>query len=564
VNLTVEEIEAQIRAMTPEAKARLKQTVKPQLRKMWLPQGGKQSMAFYSEADELLYGGAAGGGKTDLLIGLATTAHERSVLFRRQSNDLDGLWDRLAEVTTGQREKNNSVKKHMVLLDGRSIDGAHLEAPGSEKSHQGRARDFMGFDEGAQLDEQKVEFVTRWLRSTTPGQRVRMVIATNPPVPEIRNGVLVDTGSGEWLKRWFAPWLDPAFTNAAEEGELRWCYMVAEGDRLTSMWVAGPGVYDPKTGEKVAEAGDALDDPNWVVAKSRTFIRSLVDDNVFLKDSGYKQRLSATPEPLRSMLMFGDFTVKPEDSPMQVIPTAWVLQAQERWRDFAKEGKRLPMLVLSGDIAQGGIDTTVLAPLRAQNFFDELVTRPGSATPTGKEVTTLVLQVRQNNALIVLDGGGSWGGSTRDLLDTHHGIQVVMFQPSGSDGEWTDDMLYKYGNNRAMIWWQFRQALDPKSGEDIMLPPSPRLLAQLTAPNWYPRGKLLMIESKDELRVRIGSSTDEADAVLQAWRYRTEATLAHLNDGSRGEIARIVWGDDGEPQPVRGESFDFDDPLKGW
>ena len=51
-----------------------------------------------SKADLLLYGGAAGGGKTDLLLGLALTAHERAVIFRRAYADLKGIEQRLIEI----------------------------------------------------------------------------------------------------------------------------------------------------------------------------------------------------------------------------------------------------------------------------------------------------------------------------------------------------------------------------------------------------------------------------------------------------------------------------------
>lgn len=39
--------------------------------KQWRPLPGPQTMAYSSPADELFYGGAAGGGKTDLLLGVA-------------------------------------------------------------------------------------------------------------------------------------------------------------------------------------------------------------------------------------------------------------------------------------------------------------------------------------------------------------------------------------------------------------------------------------------------------------------------------------------------------------
>jgi hypothetical protein len=45
---------------------------------VWTPNRGPQSDAYDCLADELFYGGQAGGGKTALGLGLALTAHKRS------------------------------------------------------------------------------------------------------------------------------------------------------------------------------------------------------------------------------------------------------------------------------------------------------------------------------------------------------------------------------------------------------------------------------------------------------------------------------------------------------
>lgn len=564
MDLTLDALERKLRGLPPEQRQAIEKKAAAYLNRCWLPQPGPQRAAFESEADELLYGGAAGGGKTDLLIGLATTQHRRSTLFRRQSNDLDTLWERLTEVASSAGvEQSNSNKKTMRLGDGRLIYGAHLDAPGSEKSHQGNARDFYGFDEAAQMDEFKIAFVTQWLRSTDPDQRKRIVFATNPPMPEMVNGQLQDVAVGDWLLRWFAPWLDDTYPNPAKDGELRWCYMDREGDRLTTVWVEGPGYYDAETGELVDDPEqDDIDRGRYKAARSRTFIRSLAKDNAFLAGTGYVERIAGQPEPFRSMLLTGDFSIKGEDHPMQVIPTEWVVAAQARWRQREPERRRLKQLVLSGDVAQGGADMTVLAALLETDFFDDLIVRPGRDTPTGKEVTAMVLTARRDNSLIVLDGTGSWAGSTRDLLETHHQIIAEMFVASHASTKWNSTMTYRYANMRSEMWWEFREALDPKSDYDICLPPSIRLRTQLTTPLWGPKGKLLYIESKEEIQKRIGSSTDEADAVLQAWNQRDTA-LALRTARTAGKKSWLKETLEGR-EPAPGEPFEFDDPLRDW
>jgi hypothetical protein len=49
------------------------------------------------------------------------------------------------------------------------------------------------------------------------------------------------------------------------------------------------------------------------------------------------------------------------------------------------------------------------------------------------------------------------------------------------------------------------------------------LRSQLAAPTWRLRGNAILIEGKDDIRKRLGSSTDDVDAVVLAWHKREEA-----------------------------------------
>lgn len=567
MTLDLDALEARIRAMPAHKREALKRRVSQAYQRPWLPQGGPQSDAYYSEADETLYGGAAGGGKTDLLLGLATTRHRRSVIFRRQSVDLATIWNRFNTIAAGRLVQTNGSTKKATMADGRFIEFGHLEKPGSEKSWQGNPHDLYGFDEGAQLDPNKVLFVTQWLRSEDPEQRCRVVIATNPPIPEYDDaGNLVDTGTGEWLKEWFAPWLDELFHDPAKPAELRWCYMRAEGDRMVTVWVDGPGAFDPKTGERVENyTQDDVLEGRVTVARSRTFIKALLKDNAYYRNTGYAARLSATPEPLRSLLLSGSFSVRGEDHPMQVIPTQWALAAQERYREMvaAREHERLRQVVLSVDVAQGGVDTSVLASWLEQEFLEEPVAQPGRETPTGFEVQQLILGARRDGSLVVLDGTGGWGGSTRDLLQRDQGIEAEMFIASEKSAGWTEDLRYKFANKRTEMWWTFRKALDPKSKHRIKLPLSSRLFAQLTTPHFRIDGNVLYIESKEDIRKRLaGASTDEADAALQGWLHYEQAML-NLLTYHPDIVDRIVHGRTAEDvRRSRYEAVEFEDPLK--
>lgn len=492
----LDRLDAMLAGLGPEQTAALDKVLQAELKRPWLPTPGPQLEAFLSPADLLLYGGSAGGGKTDLICGLALTEHERSVVFRRQANDLDGFWERLTQICPSPRHKDSNKKK-LTTNDGRLVECGHLDAPGSELSWQGRPHDLICFDEGAQLTAFKVKFVLGWLRSAT-AKRCRAVIASNPPIG----------GDGAWLMEWFAPWLDPMHPNPAKPGELRWAVTVGDGDQVRTIWVDGlaPVQIEGET----------------VTPLSRTFIPSRLDDNPYLKDTNYRAQLQSMPEPLRSQLLHGDFLAGREDDEWQVIPSSWIRAAQERW----KGPPRTEMKAIGADIAQGGIDKTSIARLHEPAHFAEIETRAGVETPDGPSVADLVLKLRRDNAVIGLDTTGGWGGSARDHLKTHHQITAVpiVFSAAGNGKDPATGL--EYHNLRAQMYWQFRTALDPDNGEDVVLPPGARIVAQLTAAHWKPRTGKILIESKEDIRERLGSSPDDADAIVMAWFLRNRKVRA--------------------------------------
>lgn len=486
----------------------------PVTKPLWRPdkRNKPQVQAFYSKADLLLYGGGAGGGKTDLLIGLSTTHHELSVIFRRQAVDLRGVETRLLQIM-GRIGWNGQDRIHRA--HNKVVELGHLERPGSELSWQGRPHDFMGFDEGAQLQRYKVQFVLGWLRSTRPGQRRRAVIASNPPAG----------AEGAWLVEWFAPWLDPLFINPAEPGELRWAAS-APNEEGTTIWLqsGAPIVFTRDIDWRPATIAEIeAKDERVVQPLTRTFIPSLLENNPYLAETGYRAQIQSLPEPLRSQLLNGDFAIGKIDAHRQVIPLKWVEAANARWRKGRPKDAK--MLTLGIDVAQGGSNETVLAPLYTGNWYDPLTKRRGVDTLDGPAVASLAVEVMRDGALIALDVTGGWGGSARDHLKKQIKlVDVVGMVWSGASKRMTKDGKLYFYNKRSELWWKFREALDPQYGDDIALPPDRRLTAQLCTPTWKMRGDKILIESKDEVMKRLGgASTDDADAVLMAWGERETA-----------------------------------------
>ena len=136
---------ADIGKLTPKEKAELDELLTAGL-PIWVPQEGPQRMAYESQADILFYGGAAGGGKTDLLLGLCLTSQEHSIIFRRESVQLIGIEERMAKIT-GTRNGYNSTTGVWRLPGHRVMELGSVKQPEDWMKFQGRAHDLKAFDE---------------------------------------------------------------------------------------------------------------------------------------------------------------------------------------------------------------------------------------------------------------------------------------------------------------------------------------------------------------------------------------------------------------------------------
>nr|AQQ75245.1 hypothetical protein [uncultured bacterium] len=464
----------------------------------WTPSPGPQTMAYESEADVLGYGGEPGGGKSQLGLGLAFTKHKRSFVMRRQYGDLAALIEDALKIH-GSRDGFNASPPPRLRLDEERViyfRAAHLV--GDEQGTMGQARDLLFLDEATQFAESQVRFLMGWVRSEDPNQRCRTVLATNPPL----------SAEGLWFVRMFAPWLDPGFRNPAKPGELRWVVTDAEG---RDEWVNGP--------DDVRVIGGKLVKPT-----SRTFIPAKLTDNPYLVRTGYQQTLDAMPEPFRSLLL-GGFRTQFKDQENQVIPTAWVKAAMARWQPDG--WKKYEMTAMALDPAGGGDDPAALA-MRHGPWYGPLVTLKGEQTRDGAQMAAQVLVHRRSNAALVVDMGGGYGTDVSSRLN-ENGIPFVAFNGANASSGTSAGGL-KFYNARAEAWWKFREELNPdrEGGSEIALPDDPELLADLTAPTFEVRTSGILIESKEQIRKRLGRSTNKGDAVVMAMQPGSKAVERQL------------------------------------
>lgn len=478
---------AAVRALDPDARRELDAILLAGDAPAWVPQDGPQRAAYDSLADIVFYGGAAGGGKTDLLLGVALTTQQHSIVFRREAVQLTGIVERMASIL-GTRDGFNSQTGVWRLPGKRVMELGSVKEPGDWVKYQGRAHDAKLFDEITHFTEAQFRTLIGWLRSDNPDIRQRVICAGNPPTD----------ADGEWVKRFWAPWLEPTHPNPAQPGELRWYVTNEKGEDQA---VNGP---------EPVMVGDDLVHP-----KSRTFIPSRVDDNIFLLTTGYKTTLQALPEPLRSQMLKGDFQAGANDPAWQAIPTEWVKAAQARWAPRESKG---PMTAMGFDPARGGMDKSSIAR-RHGLWFDEMVTMPGAVTKDGPSAAAFAVANVRDGACICVDSIGI-GSSALDFMQGLN-LNVLAVNGSEASGAITKAGNLRFRNRRAEMYWLLREALDPTNADKIALPPDPELLGDLTAVRYkvVTMGKVaaLLMRSKDEIREALSRSPDKGDAIAMTF-----------------------------------------------
>lgn len=221
----------------------------------WYPFPGPQT-EFCSRGEfEVLFGGAAGPGKTDCLI-MEALRHVSfptysGILFRRTFPQLQEIVDRCWRWYPLVGGQYRATEHRWYFPSGGKITLSHMQHADDRYNHQGKEYHFAGFDELTQFSQDQYLYIFSRVRGVNPEIPLRVRATTNPG------------GIGH-------AWVKERFVDIAPPGQT---------------WI------DPNTG------------------LSRAFIPAKVTDNPALveADPGYIKRLEALPEVERKRLRDGDW-----------------------------------------------------------------------------------------------------------------------------------------------------------------------------------------------------------------------------------------------------------------
>lgn len=255
------------------------------------PNEGPQTSYFESEADIVVYGGSAGGGKSWSIVHDPLRYIDlpgfRGAIFRRTYPELTGqggLWD---EAQPNYRALGANMRD-MPHLDAEFDSGArikfcHLQHEKDKYSHQGLQYAFLGFDELTHFSSTQFFYLLGRLR-TTCGIKPYVRCTCNP--------------QPGWVADFLSWWIgEDGYAIQDRCGKIRYFYRDAEDV-----------IHWADTKEDLIKSFAEIDENDIL---SVTFIRASLDDNPKLleKDPGYKGRLKAQSKIERKRLLDGNWNV---------------------------------------------------------------------------------------------------------------------------------------------------------------------------------------------------------------------------------------------------------------
>lgn len=234
---------------------------------IWRPQP-RQAVMLSRGEDEVFVGGSAGGGKseTEVIAPLRQVEipHFRGLILRKTYKELEELLGKAERYypKAFPRARFNGSKYTWTFPSGAKIEFGNLEHTKDKYKYQGRAFDFIGFDELTHFLFEEYVYLGSRNRPNGPGTRVYRMSSGNP------GGI----GHG---------WVKDRFVTAAKPE--------------TTIWEKVEIVHP-----------DGFIEVQWL---SRVFVPSSLFDNQELmrNDPKYAARLAAMPEKERNALLYGDW-----------------------------------------------------------------------------------------------------------------------------------------------------------------------------------------------------------------------------------------------------------------
>lgn len=282
------------------------------------------------------------------------------------------------------------------------------------------------------------------------------------------------------------------------------------GREALALAASTPGV-GPSRFREIHERAPGYDD--WWVR--RVTLEEAIAAGRISREWAEQRRLQwGEGSPMYQTRVLGEFAEQDEAG---VIPIEWIHAAVERWQELADAGGLADLApeYVAADVADGGPDDSVIAALAGVVFLPLREVRQAGPGETMQVTGAVKALVDAHGCGAVVDSIGVGAGVVSRLRE--QGVRVAAFNASERATGRDRSGELQFVNLRAEAWWGMREALDPVHGDGLALPPDDQLIGDLAAPRWSVESSgRIKVESKDDVRKRLGRSTDRADAAIMA------------------------------------------------
>ena len=448
----------------------------------------KQNIFMACDADEILYGGSAGGGKSYGLvikalglnnIGIANGEY-RALIIRQSFEDLDTILKyqkRIYEGTSNPPPIWQKQAKEWLWPNGATVSMGYLASRSDLDRYVGNGYDFIGVEEVCDtipsLDWWQLLFSR--CRSDIQGLKPMICGTTNPK------------GKG-------FPWVQAHWAVSNEGKSTR--------QKISTPEIDIGGVVIPAQ------------------LTTRVYIQSLVTDNTLWNEAqknAYIATLQKMSEQDRNALLYGRWDYAAADD-LLIAPA---LVAQAATVPLTYERKRTGRRIIGIDPAHKGKDNTAIIHRKLDTLYGlQRYNGLDAMQLTAKILEIVKICVKEDGEEPIINIDYAMGAGVADRLK-ELGIKcnTINFASKPYDSN-------KYLNKRAEIYGELAEAMT--TAIEYRIPNDPALIQQLSAImiERDTSGRL-KIAPKTEIKKAVGRSPDEADAAALTYAVRLPISLSN-------------------------------------
>jgi hypothetical protein len=255
------------------------------------------------------------------------------------------------------------------------------------------------------------------------------------------------------------------------------------------------------------------DHPN-VVTKNPNFIPGATSED------DLKRKLSKYGSDTHPLFLSRARGISPAQSQDSLINIEWCRNAFERWDALTDSRGKLIVDNIKGEKGLG-------VDVANSEFGDKASLCYGKGVvclkvddfqcPDSNKLGHQVYQILKDECIkpsfVGIDGVGVGAGTVNTLREHGVGGRNINLQSGNAPVYWVGEEKFK--NLRAQMWWQLREDLRLNI---IALPNDEELFADIVTPKWFTQNNLIVVESKETIKKRLGRSPNKGDSLVY-WNW---------------------------------------------